>query len=185
MKLKGLRTRAEINIDNFINNIQVIKNHVGSNVKLMAVIKADGYGHGAVRLAKEALEAGVSQFAVACVSEAIELRKNGIKAGLLKIRVYRPFPGEEMAKTLKNCKAVAIMDRCEGYNSVGGPLGAELTAAMYREKATTELVNIIYGLSGRDVRTNDVEDLFEKLEALAQGENKFGEYPYLGLRSAE
>ena len=120
------------------------------------------------------------------IKDAIDkLRKEGKKVGLLKVRVFRPFPGEEMAEALKNCKAIAIMDRCEGYNATGGPLGAELTAALYRTKATAETVNIIYGLSGRDVTTLDVEDVYQKLECLAEGQNHFGEYPYLGLRSRE
>ncbi|MBE5874604.1 MAG: pyruvate ferredoxin oxidoreductase [Lachnospiraceae bacterium] len=120
------------------------------------------------------------------IKDAIDkMRNEGKKVGLLKVRVFRPFPGEEMAEALKNCKAIAIMDRCEGYNAVGGPLGAELTAALYRAKSTAETVNIIYGLSGRDVKTSDVEDVYEKLQALAAGEDLFGEYPYLGLRSAE
>ena len=118
------------------------------------------------------------------IKDAIdELRKQGIKAGLLKVRVFRPFPGEEMAKALAHCKAIAIMDRAEGYNATGGPLGAELTAAMYRAKVTAETVNIIYGLSGRDVRVEDAKEVFGKLKALAEGDNQFGEYPYLGLRS--
>ncbi len=118
------------------------------------------------------------------VKDAIDaLREQGIKAGLLKVRVFRPFPGEEMAAALKNCKAVAIMDRCEGYNATGGPLGAELTAALYRAKAETETVNIIYGLSGRDVTVGDITEVYGKLQKLAEGENLFGEYPYLGLRS--
>ncbi|MBR6478220.1 MAG: pyruvate ferredoxin oxidoreductase [Lachnospiraceae bacterium] len=118
------------------------------------------------------------------IKDAIdELRAQGRKVGLLKIRVFRPFPGEEFAAALKNCKAVAIMDRCEGYNSVGGPLGAEVTAAMYRAKCKAETVNITYGLSGRDVKVSDVVRLYDKLEKLAAGENVFGPYPYLGLRS--
>ncbi len=120
------------------------------------------------------------------IKDAIDkMRSEGKKVGLLKVRVFRPFPGEEMAEALKSCKAIAIMDRCEGYNSVGGPLGAELTAALYRAKSTAETVNIIYGLSGRDVKTSDVEDVYDKLQTLAAGEDLFGEYPYLGLRSAE
>lgn len=120
------------------------------------------------------------------IKDAVDmLRENGCKVGLLKVRVFRPFPGEEMAVALKNCKAIAIMDRCEGYNATGGPLGAELTAALYRTKVSAEVVNIIYGLSGRDVKVSDVEEVYGKLEKLAQGENCFGAYPYIGLRSAD
>lgn len=120
------------------------------------------------------------------IKETIDrLREQGVKAGLLKVRVFRPFPGEEMAEALKNCKAVAIMDRCEGYNANGGPLGAELTAAMYQAGANAKAVNVIYGLSGRDVKVSDIERLYNKLSKLACGENVFGDYPYLGLRSAD
>lgn len=111
-----------------------------------------------------------------------ELRARGIKAGLLKIRVFRPFPATEIAAALKNCKAVAIMDRSEGYNAVGGPVGADVTTAMYRNKCTAETVNIFYGLSGRDIRVSDMLDVYAGLEKLADGENVFGDYPYLGLR---
>ena len=45
-----------------------------------------------------------------------ELREEGHKVGVLKLRVFRPFPEKEIAEALKNCKAVAIMDRCESYN---------------------------------------------------------------------
>ena len=120
------------------------------------------------------------------IKDAIdELRSKGKKVGLLKVRVFRPFPGEEFAKALKTAKAIAIMDRCEGYNANGGPLGAELTTALYKEKAQAEVVNIIYGLSGRDVKTEDICRVYEKLEKLSQGTDEFGPYPYLGLRSNE
>ncbi len=115
--------------------------------------------------------------------DAIDLlREKGIKAGLLKIRVFRPFPGEEIARALKHCRAIGIMDRAESYSGCGGPLGAEVGAALYREKAAAETVNIMYGLSGRDVRVEDMEDVFDKLQKLAAGEISFPEYVYLGLR---
>ena len=110
------------------------------------------------------------------------LREKGEKAGLLKIRVFRPFPAEEIGAALKHCKAIAIMDRAESYSAQGGPLGAEVTAALYRAKATAETVNIMYGLSGRDVRVEDMEQVYESLIKLAAGEISYQEYPYLGLR---
>ena len=110
------------------------------------------------------------------------MRAKGMKAGLLKIRVFRPFPAEEIGAALKHCKAIAIMDRAESYSSQGGPLGAEVTAALYRAKAVAETVNIMYGLSGRDVRVEDMEQVYESLQKLAAGEISYPEYPYLGLR---
>ncbi len=111
-----------------------------------------------------------------------QLREQGVKAGLLKIRVFRPFPGEEFAEALRGCRAVAIMDRCESYSAQGGPLGAELTAAMYRAKVQAETVNIVYGLSGRDVTVGDIRQVFADLQSLAAGEKTFEQYPYIGLR---
>ena len=111
------------------------------------------------------------------------MREKGLRAGLLKIRVFRPFPAEEIAEALKNCRAIAIMDRSEGYNAVGGPLGAEVTAALYRAKSQAEVVNIMYGLSGRDVRVEDMEQVFDNLVKLGDGEKVYAETcPYLGLR---
>ena len=111
------------------------------------------------------------------------LREKGLRAGLLKIRVFRPFPAEEIAEALKGCRAIAIMDRSEGYNAVGGPLGAEVTAALYRAKSQAEVVNIMYGLSGRDVRVEDLEEVFDNLVKLGDGEKVYDETcPYLGLR---
>ncbi len=110
------------------------------------------------------------------------LRNKEIKAGLLKVRVFRPFPGEDMAKALQGCKAIAIMDRCESYSANGGPLGAELMAALYRNKNKAEVINIVYGLSGRDVRVEDFEKVFEDLADIAENGVKDSQYRYLGLR---
>ena len=111
-----------------------------------------------------------------------ELRAKGIKAGLLKVRVFRPFPGAEMAKALSNCKAIAIMDRCESYSGNGGPLGAELGAALFASKSKAEVINVVYGLSGRDVRVEDIEKVFADLADIAANGNNDGMYRYLGLR---
>ena len=112
-----------------------------------------------------------------------EMREKGLRAGLLKIRVFRPFPAEEIAGALKGCRAIAIMDRSEGYNAVGGPLGAEVTAALYHAKSQAEVINIMYGLSGRDVRVEDLEEVFDNLVKIGDGEKVYDEIcPYLGLR---
>jgi pyruvate ferredoxin oxidoreductase alpha subunit len=111
-----------------------------------------------------------------------ELRAKGEKVGMIKIRLYRPFPADEIAEALKNVKAVAIMDRAEGYTNHGGPLGADVMSAMFRAKLTAHAVNIIYGLGGRDVRVEDMEKVYADLKQIvADGET--GEtYRYMGLR---
>ena len=121
--------------------------------------------------------------AMGTAKDAIDaLRAKGIKAGLLKVRVFRPFPGEEMAAALAGCKAIAIMDRCESYSGNGGPLGAELTSALYRAKSKAEIINVVYGLSGRDVKVEDFENLYGELADIAVNGVKDTQYRYLGLR---
>ena len=112
-----------------------------------------------------------------------ELRAKGIRAGLLKVRVFRPFPGAEMAEALKNCKAIAIMDRCESYSANGGPLAAELSAALFKAKSTAEVLKIVYGLNGRDFTVEDAKKLYEDLaDIAAHGNHETEEYRYIGLR---
>lgn len=120
------------------------------------------------------------------IKDAVDrLRKAGKKVGLLKVRVFRPFPGKEMAKALKKCKAVAIFDRCESYSANGGPLAAELEAALYRNKNTSEVINYVYGLSGRDLTVEQVETVYGELEAAAEHGVRDEKYRYIGLRDKE
>lgn len=110
-----------------------------------------------------------------------KLRAEGKKVGLIKIRMFRPFPAAEIAEALKNVKAVALMDRTESYNDHGGPIGAEVMAALFRAKASCEAVNYVYGLGGRDVRVEHIEEVFAELEKVA-AEGTDHVYRYMGLR---
>ena len=110
------------------------------------------------------------------------LRDKGIKAGVIKIRFFRPFPAAEITAALKNVKAVAIMDRCEGFSDHGGPLGADMISAMYQANLNAYAVNYIYGLGGRDVKVESILEVFAALQEIVST-GKVGEtYRYLGLR---
>lgn len=111
-----------------------------------------------------------------------ELRERGKKAGVLKLRVFRPFPADEIAQALKNCKAAALMDRCESYNGNGGPLGSEVPAALFRNKIMIETVNYIYGLAGRDFTVRDVIGIFGELEDMIEKGASVEQYQYIRLR---
>ncbi len=111
-----------------------------------------------------------------------DLRAKGIKAGMIKIRVLRPFPGEELAAALKNCKAVAVMDRAENYSTMNGPVGSELKAAMYDAGLNIPVLNYYYGLGGRDYTVEEAEVVYNDLSTLADGSAKPAQFQYLGLR---
>ena len=111
-----------------------------------------------------------------------DLRAEGKKAGIIKLRVFRPFPAAELAEALKNCRMAAVLDRCESYNGNGGPLGCEVDAALFRNKVMIETVNYIYGLAGRDFTVNDAYAVFDELEDADVNGKTVEQYQYIGLR---
>lgn len=110
-----------------------------------------------------------------------QLRAKGVKAGLLKIRVFRPFPKEEIAEALKNVKAVAVMDKTHSLNDAGAPLFLEVRSALYDLETRPMLVNYIYGLGGRDVKTSDIEAVYNDLAEIVKAGEAGNVYRYLGL----
>ncbi len=111
-----------------------------------------------------------------------ELRKNGVKAGLLKIRVFRPFPAEEIAKALSHVKAVAVLDKADSLNACGGALFSDVTSGMQVNKVNVPTVNYIYGIGGRDTKSSDIESVFSDLSKIAKTGDIGNPYRYLGLR---
>ena len=121
--------------------------------------------------------------AAGTAKEAVDrMREAGRKVGVIKLRVFRPFPEEALAESLKNCKAVAVMDRCESYNGCSGPLGSEVTAALFRSKVQIEAVNYIYGLAGRDFTVEHTEAVFDELRGLVEEGKEVRQHTYIGLR---
>lgn len=111
-----------------------------------------------------------------------KLRENGVKAGLLKIRVYRPFPGEEVAKVLSHLKAVAVLDKSDSLNAIGGALYEDVTSSMYVAKENVLVVNYVYGIGGRDTTEKDIESVYTDLAEIAKTGKVENPYRYLGLR---
>ena len=74
------------------------------------------------------------------------------------------------------------MDRCESYNGNGGPLGSEVTAALFRNIVMIDAVNYIYGLAGRDFTVENVFDIFAELDDAVTSGTEVEQYQYIGLR---
>ncbi|MFZ3090111.1 MAG: pyruvate ferredoxin oxidoreductase [Nitrospirota bacterium] len=94
------------------------------------------------------------------------MRARGEKVGLLKPRIFRPFPYNELADALSNVKAVAIMDRADSVGAEGGPLFMEFKSALYGRKNQPMMINKIYGLGGRDLMLNDIEEIYKELREI-------------------
>ena len=111
-----------------------------------------------------------------------KLRDEGVKAGLVKIRVFRPFPADEIAKALSGLKALAVMDKADSFSAAGGPVFAEVRSALYGAKANTDVISYIYGLGGRDVTMDDIEKVYRNLIDIAKTGKISETYNYVGVR---
>lgn len=95
------------------------------------------------------------------------LRNKGLKVGLLKPRVFRPFPYIEIKEALKNTKAICVLDRADSFNAFGGPLFNEIRSALYEltleKNKAIPIIGKIFGLGGRDYGVDDAIKVFEEL----------------------
>ena len=111
-----------------------------------------------------------------------KLRNQGIKAGLLKVRVFRPFPVDEIANSLSHLKAIAILDKADSLNAAGGALFEDVTSAMYVNNKNVPAVNYVYGIGGRDTKSDDIEKVYNDLLEIVKTGKVENPYRYLGLR---
>jgi pyruvate ferredoxin oxidoreductase alpha subunit len=111
-----------------------------------------------------------------------ELRAEGKKIGLLKPRVFRPFPHRQIAEALKNMKAVAVLDRSSAPGAFGAPLFTEVRSALYDYDRRPKLVNYVYGLGGRDIKGEHFKEVAGKLERIASTGKVEEMLGYLNLR---
>jgi pyruvate ferredoxin oxidoreductase alpha subunit len=109
------------------------------------------------------------------------LRSEGIKAGLIKPRIFRPFPTAEIMRIVKNLKSLAILDRSESFGSNGGPLFTETRSSLYESASKPNIINYIYGLGGRDAGLEDIRKVFFELLKEEDKQSKI-KIKYLGVR---
>ena len=110
-----------------------------------------------------------------------ELRAKGVKAGLVKLRLWRPFPFEELKSIIKNVKKLIVTDRAVSFGGPGGPVFSEIKSAMYAETQRPLIYNYIIGLGGRDVQVKEFVGMFENV--LADTDNKAADtYEFWGVR---
>jgi pyruvate ferredoxin oxidoreductase alpha subunit len=111
-----------------------------------------------------------------------ELRSQGKKIGLLKPRVFRPFPHERIAEALKKMKAVAVLDRSSSPGAFGAPLFTEIRSALYDSSQRPKVVNYVYGLGGRDIKVEHFKEVAANLEKIAATGKVDEMRGYLNLR---
>ena len=110
-----------------------------------------------------------------------ELRAQGLAVGLVKLRLWRPFPFEEIKEALGKAKKVVVTDRAVSFGGPGGPVCSEIKAALYAEAERPEIYNYIIGLGGRDVTVGDFVSMINKV-AEADASAIAGSYEFWGVR---
>jgi pyruvate ferredoxin oxidoreductase alpha subunit len=111
-----------------------------------------------------------------------QLRQEGIKAGILRLRTFRPFPYEELKNALKNVKILAVMDKSMSPGGLGAAVFSEVRNALFDLKQQPTIVNYIFGLGGRDSSPRDLRRVFEDLIRMAKTGQVEKQVHYLGLR---
>jgi pyruvate ferredoxin oxidoreductase alpha subunit len=110
-----------------------------------------------------------------------EARDRGIKVGLLKPRLFRPFPHKQIGEILQHLKAVCVLDRSDSFGAYG-PLFTEIAASLYNYGGKPRLLNRIYGLGGRDFLPEDALQAIEAAVAAAEGKTDLALKEYLSVR---
>jgi len=110
------------------------------------------------------------------------MREKGFKAGLLKIRMFRPFPAELIAHCLSHCKAIAVLDRCDSFGAQGGPVAHEVRSAICNLPRVPKVIQYVYGLGGRDLNIEDIERVFGTLKKVAETGKVEQVFDYITVR---
>jgi len=124
----------------------------------------------------------MSSAAGTCKDAIDELRSEGKRIGLLKPRVFRPFPNQRISEVLKKMKAVAILDRSSSPGAFGAPLFTEIRSALYDYEERPKIANYVYGLGGRDIKIEHFKEVASELEKVAETGKLEKIYSYINLR---
>ncbi len=112
-----------------------------------------------------------------------QLRAKGIKAGLLRLRAYRPFPKEDIVKALEDVKVVAVMDRSHSFGAHGGPIFHEIRHILYDAPTHPHVVDYIYGLGGRDTPQHLINQIYKDLQNILNTDRVEKPVEFIGARS--
>jgi pyruvate ferredoxin oxidoreductase alpha subunit len=151
-----------------------------------AALSGRSYGNGLI----DQYKLDDAEVAVVCVGSTAGtlkvlidgLRQEGIKAGLLRLRTFRPLPVEELQNALKNTKAIAVMDKSMSFGGHGGAVFHEIRHALYGMQMQPPIVNYIYGLGGRDTNPVALRSIFDDLLRIVRTGRVEKEITYFGVR---
>jgi pyruvate ferredoxin oxidoreductase alpha subunit len=106
-----------------------------------------------------------------------EMRKAGKSVGLVKLRLWRPFPAEELRAAIRGAKTLVVMDRAVCFGGAGGPVASDIKSMLFHDKDRPRVVNFLMGLGGRDMKVEDFIAMVERA-----GKKKDETYEFYGVR---
>jgi pyruvate ferredoxin oxidoreductase alpha subunit len=121
---------------------------------------------------------GISETAMTAIDQ---MRARGEKVGLVRIRLFRPFPFDDFAKAVAGAKVIAVVDRALSIGGPGGPVASEVKSALYQSKDRPKIIEFIAGLGGRDVKVENFIQMHEKAKAVLAG-GPIPPFELIGLR---
>jgi len=170
-------TWAEIDLDAIAHNVRQLKRHIGERVKLMAVVKANAYGHGAVPVARTALESGAERLAVNRVVEGIELRRAGIAAPILVLGYFPPWEAEAVVRhglipTVTEREVASALAEAAGRLGKAVPIHIKVDTGMGRfGLLPEEVVDFVQGLA--DFPNLHLEGLYTHFAAADEADKSY------------
>ncbi len=121
--------------------------------------------------------------AAGTLKEVVDIeREKGEKIGLLRLKVFRPFPYEILREKLKNVKVLGVMDRAETFSTMGGPVSIEVKAALYPLEKRPLLQDFIFGLGGREFTLENALEIVDILKRIKKEEKVSEEFIYIGIK---
>jgi len=173
------KRQQEEGMKNALKKIQEVNSEYGK-------ISGRSYGNGLI----DAYQLEDAEVAIVCIGSTAgtlkvivdQLRQEGVKAGVLRLRTFRPLPVEELRNALKNVKAIAVMDKSMSFGGFGGPVFNEIRHVLYDVKDHPPIVNYIFGLGGRDTSPRDLRRIFEDLAQISTTGQVETQVHYYGLR---
>jgi pyruvate ferredoxin oxidoreductase alpha subunit len=173
------KRQQEEGMRNALDLIQKVNNEY-------AKLTGRSYGNGLM----ERYQLDDAEVAVVCVGSTSgtlktivdEMRQEGHKVGLLRLRTFRPLPVEALRSALENVKAIAVMDKSMSFGGNGGAVFHEVRHVLYDAKSHPQIVNFIYGLGGRDSSPRELRRIYEDLLHIKKMGTVEKHVNYLGLR---
>jgi len=122
----------------------------------------------------------MGSYAETAMTAVDKMRKEGKKVGLIRLRLFRPFPFDDLRAAAQGLKTLIVLDRAVSVGGPGGPVMSEVRSAFYNEKNMPQVVGIVGGLGGRDITVSDFERIFQLGTAEAKGAT--AEYIMYGVK---